>query len=110
MQTRGIWNGGGFGTRPYRFTPQCTLSTNHIGIFAICSVALASLGVDFVTSFAAVAATLGNIGPGFASVGPVENFAHIPEPGKWLLILCMLLGRLEIFTVIIFMVPEFWRK
>jgi trk system potassium uptake protein TrkH len=82
----------------------------YMGIFAICSVALASLGVDFVTSFAAVAATLGNIGPGFASVGPVENFAHIPEPGKWLLILCMLLGRLEIFTVIIFMVPEFWRK
>jgi trk system potassium uptake protein TrkH len=57
-----------------------------------------------------VAATLGNIGPGFGTIGPVENFAHLPMPGKWLLIWCMLVGRLEIFTVIILLVPEFWRK
>lgn len=82
----------------------------YTGIFALCTVLLASLGVDFVTSFAAVAATMGNIGPGFGSVGPVENYANIPELGKWLLSWCMLLGRLEIYTVIIFLVPEFWRK
>lgn len=82
----------------------------YMGLFAICSVALAGLGVDFVTSLGAVAATLGNIGPGFGAVGPVENFAHIPALGKWLLIWCMLLGRLEIFTVLILVVPEFWRK
>jgi trk system potassium uptake protein len=82
----------------------------YFGLFGLCSVALAGLGVDFVTSFSAVAATLGNIGPGFGSVGPVENFANIPMLGKWLLIWCMLLGRLEIFTVIILLVPEFWRK
>jgi len=82
----------------------------YMGLFATCSVILAGMGVDFVTSFSAVAAAIGNIGPGFGMVGPVENYAQIPFLGKWLLIWCMLLGRLEIFTVIIFMVPEFWRK
>ncbi|QTA87515.1 TrkH family potassium uptake protein [Desulfonema magnum] len=79
-------------------------------LYAFCSVLLAGMGVDFVTSFGAIAATIGNIGPGFGLVGPAENFALIPESGKWLLIWCMLLGRLEIYTVIILLVPEFWRK
>ncbi|MBW2431340.1 MAG: TrkH family potassium uptake protein [Deltaproteobacteria bacterium] len=82
----------------------------YIGLFALSSVVLAGLGVDFTTSFSAVAASIGNIGPGFGAVGPVENFAGIPVAGKWLLVWCMLLGRLEIFTVIILVVPEFWRK
>ena len=68
------------------------------------------LGVDFMTSLMAVAACLGNIGPGFGMVGPAENYAVIPTLGKWLLIWCMLLGRLEIYTVIILLAPEFWRK
>jgi len=82
----------------------------YMGLFAVNSVILAGMGVDFVTAFAAVAACIGNIGPGFGMVGPVDNFAGIPEMGKWLLIWCMLLGRLEIFTVIILLVPEFWRR
>jgi trk system potassium uptake protein TrkH len=82
----------------------------YIGLFALSAVLLAGLGVDFVTSFSAIAATIGNIGPGFGMVGPVENYAQIPELGKWLLIWCMLLGRLEIYTMIILVVPEFWRK
>ncbi|MEJ2167728.1 MAG: TrkH family potassium uptake protein, partial [Desulfobacterales bacterium] len=82
----------------------------YVGLFAISSVVLAGTGVDFVTSFAAVAASIGNIGPGFGMVGPAENYAGIPALGKWLLAWCMLLGRLEIFTVIILVVPEFWRK
>ena len=82
----------------------------YMGLFAFSSVLLAGLGVDFTTAFTAVAATIGNVGPGFGMVGPVENYAQIPVLGKWLLIWCMLLGRLEIFTVIILMVPEFWRK
>jgi trk system potassium uptake protein TrkH len=82
----------------------------YMGLFVLSSVLLAGLGVDFTTSFASVAATIGNIGPGFGMVGPVENYAQIPMLGKWLLIWCMLLGRLEIFTVIILVVPEFWRK
>jgi trk system potassium uptake protein TrkH len=82
----------------------------YMGLFALCSVLLAGMGVDFTTSFGAIAASIGNIGPGFGMVGPVENYAQIPYLGKWLLIWCMLLGRLEIFTMIILMVPEFWRK
>jgi trk system potassium uptake protein TrkH len=82
----------------------------YMGLFALSSVLLAGLGVDFTTTFAAVAATIGNIGPGFGMVGPVDNYVQIPVLGKWLLIWCMLLGRLEIFSVIILVVPEFWRK
>jgi trk system potassium uptake protein TrkH len=63
-----------------------------------------------ITSITAVASGIGNIGPGFGLVGPVDNYSQIPYLGKWLLIWCMLLGRLEIFTVIILLVPEFWRK
>lgn len=82
----------------------------YLGLFILCSFLLAAMGVDVVTSFAAVAATIGNIGPGLGSVGPMDNYAHIPVLGKWVLILCMLLGRLEIYTVLILFVPEFWRK
>ena len=82
----------------------------YLGLFILCAFLLAAMGVDVVTSFAAVAATIGNIGPGLGMVGPTDNYVHIPVLGKWLLILCMLLGRLEIYTVLVLFVPEFWRK
>ena len=82
----------------------------YVGLFAFSSVLIASMGVDLVTSVASVAATIGNIGPGLGMVGPTDNFAQMPYQGKWVLIWCMLLGRLEIYTVIILFVPEFWRK
>jgi trk system potassium uptake protein len=82
----------------------------YVFIFAFSMVLLAGMGVDFLTALGAVAATLGNIGPGFGMVGPVDNFAGIPVAGKWLLIWCMLVGRLEIYTVIILMVPAFWKR
>jgi trk system potassium uptake protein len=82
----------------------------YMVLFALSTLLLAGTGVDFVTALGAVAATIGNIGPGFGMVGPVENFAQIPYWGKWLLSWCMLLGRLEIYTLIIIVVPEFWRK
>lgn len=82
----------------------------YVGLFAVSAVVLSGMGVDFMTAITAVAATLGNIGPGLGMVGPVDNFAVIPYMGKWLLIWCMLLGRLEIYTVIILIVPEFYRK
>lgn len=87
----------------------CFLSL-YMMIFVGSAILLAYLGVDFITSFGAVAATLGNIGPGFGTVGPVENFSTLPVVAKWILMLCMLLGRLEIFTMIVLFVPEFWRK
>lgn len=82
----------------------------YLGLFILASFAMAALGLDVVTAFASVAACIGNIGPGLGTVGPAENYAHIPVLGKWVLLFCMLLGRLEIYTVIILLVPEFWRK
>jgi trk system potassium uptake protein TrkH len=81
----------------------------YVVLFVICSILLAGLGIDLITSVGAVAASLGNIGPGLGFVGPAGNYASLPELGKWLLAWCMLLGRLEIYTVIIFFAPEFWR-
>jgi trk system potassium uptake protein TrkH len=82
----------------------------YVLLFVVCSMVMAAMGVDAVTSVASVAASLGNIGPGFGEVGPLDNFAAIPVAGKWLLAWCMLLGRLEIYTIIILLVPEFWKK
>jgi trk system potassium uptake protein TrkH len=82
----------------------------YLGLFILSAFLLAAMEVDLVTSFAAVAASIGNIGPGIGLVGPMDNYAHIPLLGKWLLMLCMLLGRLEIYTVLVLFVPEFWRK
>ena len=66
--------------------------------------------MDPLSAMSAVVACLGNVGPALGSVGPHDNYAHVPLLGKWVLILCMLLGRLEIYTIIILFVPEFWRK
>ncbi|MCZ7556966.1 MAG: TrkH family potassium uptake protein [Bacteroidia bacterium] len=64
---------------------------------------------DLTTSVTAVVACIANIGPGLAGVGAIENFAWIPLPGKWILILTMLLGRLEIFTILVLLRPSVWR-
>jgi trk system potassium uptake protein TrkH len=71
---------------------------------------MAALGLDMATSFGAVAATINNIGPGLGGVGPTDNYAHIPAVGKWVLAFLMLVGRLEVFTVIILFSPSYWRK
>ncbi|MBU4355196.1 MAG: TrkH family potassium uptake protein [Proteobacteria bacterium] len=81
-----------------------------LGLMVISIFVVAATGVDVLTSFTSVLASIGNIGPGLGSVGPTDNYAAIPILAKWVLILCMLLGRLEIFTVIILFVPEFYRK
>jgi trk system potassium uptake protein len=81
-----------------------------LGLLFLSVFLVAATGVDVLTSFTSVLACLGNIGPGLGSVGPAENYASIPLLGKWVLIFCMLLGRLEIFTIIILFVPEFYRK
>lgn len=82
----------------------------YILVFCIGSVVVSSFGLDFNTALGAVATTLGNIGPGIGQVGPVDNFAHLPSGVKWILSFMMLLGRLELFTVMILFTPYFWRK
>ena len=73
-------------------------------------IIMAFLGLDMISSFASVAACIFNVGPGLGLVGPVDNYLTIPLIGKWVLIFCMLLGRLEIYTVIVLLTPECWRK
>jgi trk system potassium uptake protein len=82
----------------------------YIAIFAFATFLMASTGLDIISAGGSVIATLGVIGPGFGSVGPVENYAHIIPFGKIVLIGCMLLGRLELFTVLVLFFPSFWRK
>jgi trk system potassium uptake protein len=81
----------------------------YLIIFVTGSALMALFGADFETSIGAVATCLGNIGPGLGSVGPVYNFAHISDSGKWLLSFMMLLGRLELFTVLMLFTPFFWK-
>lgn len=82
----------------------------YLGIFVISALIMAALGLDVISAFSSVAACIFNVGPGLGSVGPVQNYLHIPLLGKWVLIFCMLLGRLEIYTVIVLLMPEYWRK
>ena len=80
---------------------------------AVCAwacLSMTALGLDLVSAFGAAAATLGNIGPGLGSVGPTDTYAHIPMLGKWILSALMLLGRLEIFTIIVLLSPAYWRR
>ncbi|MCM8536094.1 MAG: hypothetical protein NE334_09175 [Lentisphaeraceae bacterium] len=67
-------------------------------------------GVDIETAFTSSIACLGNIGPGLSKVGPSENFAWLPDSAKWLLSISMLIGRLEVYTVLVLFLPDFWKK
>lgn len=80
----------------------------YIFTFVISGLFLVGMGYSPGTSFSAVAATLGNVGPGVGSVGPFDNFAQFSDLAKWLLSFDMLLGRLEIWTVLSLFIPEFW--
>lgn len=80
----------------------------YVAVFAIMLLALMAAGLDQVTAFSAVAATLNNLGPGLGEVGP--NYAAINDFSKWVLCISMLLGRLEIFTLLVLISPFFWRN
>jgi trk system potassium uptake protein TrkH len=82
-------------------------------LFIVCYIIIAALlafsGVDMVTAFSAAAACITNTGPGFGGVGPMGNYQSLPEMAKSVLIFGMILGRLEIYTFFVLLVPEFWR-
>ena len=82
----------------------------YIGLAILATILMSSLGLDMLTSFASVVATIGNIGPGLGLVHPASTYSEVPTLGKWILSLCMLLGRLEIYTVLVLLLPEFWKK
>lgn len=78
--------------------------------FAVATLALTFMGVDLVTALSAVAATLGNVGPGLGGVGPLDHYGWLPAAAKWVLVACMLLGRLEFSALLVLCLPGFWRQ
>ena len=79
-------------------------------VYALLALALTALGLDFVTSMSSAATALANVGPALGDIaGPAGTFQPFPDGAKWLLSLGMLLGRLELFTVLVLLSPGFWR-
>lgn len=80
----------------------------YVLVFFVLLLAVIATGPDFLTAFSAVGATINNLGPGLANVA--YNYADLPSATKWILCLSMLLGRLEVFTLLVLFTPAFWRK
>jgi len=83
----------------------------YVSAMSVTSILLSLMGVDLTTSISAPLATMTNVGPGLGDViGPAGNFASLPDAGKWLLAIGMLLGRLEFISVLVLFVPMFWQR
>ena len=81
----------------------------YILIFVFTAIFLSFTGLDVETALTASASAIGNIGPGLGSIGPTDNWGHLTDLAKWLTSFCMLLGRLEIFTVVVLFSRSFWK-
>ena len=82
----------------------------YMFIFMISAVILTFFGLDFISALGASASSLGNIGPAIGSLSPVDNYVNLSNGAKWFCSFLMLIGRLELFTVLILFSPFFWRK
>ena len=82
----------------------------YLGIFAAATAVMCWFVPDIVSAFSSVAATMGGVGPGLALVGPMRNYREVGAAGKWVLCACMLLGRLEIYSILIIIFPRTWRR
>tara|TARA_Y100000590_G_scaffold210698_1_gene238702 strand:- start:131 stop:1579 length:1449 start_codon:yes stop_codon:yes gene_type:complete len=83
----------------------------YVVIFFIITALLSTNGLDFVTSLSAAATSISNVGPGLGDIiGPNGNFSKLSDVSKWILSLAMILGRLELFAVLVLFIPSFWRK
>ncbi|HIJ60087.1 MAG TPA: TrkH family potassium uptake protein [Nitrospirae bacterium] len=76
----------------------------------LATIGLSACGVDMITAYSTVISAACNVGPALGDAGPAENYSKIPTIGKWILIFCMLAGRLEVYTVLILFIPNFWKK
>ena len=81
----------------------------YIFIFVFTALILSATGLDLITALTASASAIGNIGPGLGSIGPSESWGHLTDIAKWLSSFCMLLGRLEIFTIMVLFSRSFWK-
>ena len=79
-------------------------------MFIIGALGFAMMGLDFTTAIGGSVSSLGNVGPAFGSLNPLTNYGHLPDLAKWWGAFLMLLGRLELFTVLIVFTPVFWRN
>jgi len=83
----------------------------YVAIFFILTAFLSLTGLDFITSVSAAATSISNVGPGLGSlIGPNGNFSLLPDISKWILSLAMILGRLELFAILVLFLPSFWRN
>jgi trk system potassium uptake protein TrkH len=82
----------------------------YMGTLAVGSVVMSFFCDDMATAVSAAFSAIGNIGPGFSAVGPMQNYAALPDAGKSVLALLMLIGRLEFYTLMVVVLPSFWRK
>ena len=83
----------------------------YLVIFFIISALLSLTGLDFITSISGAATSISNVGPGLGSIiGPNGNFSSLPDISKWILSLGMILGRLELFAILVLFLPSFWRN
>ena len=85
------------------------MSILYFAILIVGFLVMSALGLDHITALSSVAATMGTVGPGLGLVGPTANYLCIPAAGKVVLIVCMLVGRLELFTVLVLLTPSFWK-
>ena len=81
----------------------------YMSIFGITALILTTLNLDIESAIGAAASAIGNIGPGLGAFGPTDNYALLHPIGKWMLTFCMLLGRLEIFTIMVLFSRTFWK-
>ena len=81
----------------------------YLSIFVLTAFVLSAFNLDFQSAVGAAASAIGNIGPAFGAFGPTDNYALLHPLGKWMLTFCMLLGRLEIFTVMVIFSKVFWK-
>jgi trk system potassium uptake protein TrkH len=81
----------------------------YVAVVVLSALFLSAQGMDLLSAFSGSAACMGNVGPGFGTLGSTGNFAHVPEWGKWGLSAVMLLGRLEIYGMLALLIPRFWR-
>jgi len=83
----------------------------YILIFFIITALLSINGLNFITAISAAATSISNVGPGLGEIiGPNGNFSQLNDNSKWILSLGMILGRLELFAVLVLFIPSFWRK
>jgi trk system potassium uptake protein TrkH len=82
----------------------------YLGVFVLMTLGISATDLDFRSALSAVAGNLSNAGPGLGPiVGPVGNYSSLSDPALWMLSIAMLMGRLEIFTILILFLPRFWR-